>query len=172
VDRLAFFRRIRPTYLWTTFFQPYPGVALTQNAFVREHMPEDGVFQATLHHDMYLDLPDRNRLVNLKKVYYLCVLSKTLTPLLVWLTRFRIPWLFDLLFMSHFVYYILKFERPSARQLLTHFKVFGINPLRRAGRCLHSTGAPFAPGRSESDRAGSDGRSTPAELTGEASALA
>src|SRR6185503_2328934 len=30
VRRLEFFRTINPTYLWTTFFQPYPGLALTK----------------------------------------------------------------------------------------------------------------------------------------------
>ncbi len=172
VDRLEFFRTIKPTYLWTTFFQPYPGVALTREAFVQRFMPADQAFEATLHHDMYLDLPDRDHLVNLKKVYWLCVLSRTLTPWLVWLTRFRIPLLFDVLFMVHFAYYVLKFERPSLRQFLSHLRVFAIKPLRRAGRSLHSTGAPYGIGQRPRAR----GEAAPSDrdggVVGEASAIA
>ncbi|UCG17680.1 MAG: B12-binding domain-containing radical SAM protein [Phycisphaerales bacterium] len=138
VDRLGFFRKIRPTYLWTTFFQPYPGVSLAEHPSVKRFVPAKKPFEATLHHDMYLDLPDRDRLVNLKKVYYLCMLSPGLTPVLVWLTKSRIPLLFDLLFMAHFSYYVFKFERITARQLLTHVKIFAVNPALRKTRFLRN----------------------------------
>jgi hypothetical protein len=40
---------------------------------------------------MYLDLPDRQRLVNLKKVYFLCAKFPRLAPALVWLTKIQRP---------------------------------------------------------------------------------
>ncbi len=134
VERLGFYRELNPTYLWTTFFQPYPGLQLTEDKAVQEHMPQGKEFEVTLHHDMYLDLPDRARLANLKRVYFLCTKFPRLSPLLVWLTRFNLPWLFGPLFMAHFTYYIFRFERVSLLQFLVHVRVFALNPLLRKRR--------------------------------------
>lgn len=92
-------------------------------------MPQDREYEMTLHHDMYLNLPDQERLVNLKKIYYLCVIWPWAANFLVWLTKFRIPILFDLLFTCHFTCYALTFERMSFMQFLVHIKIFGIAPL-------------------------------------------
>jgi len=131
VQQLAFYRKVNPLYLWTTFFQPYAKLALSQHDEVKRHMPEDKEFPVTLHQDMYLDLPDRDRLVNLKKVYFLCMKFPWLQPLLLWLTRFRIPLLFDMAFMAHFTYYIFRVEGVSLLHFLVHLKTFAINPLLR-----------------------------------------
>ena len=122
----------------------HPGLPLTEQAGVKEHLPADKEFEGTFHHDMCLDLPDRERLVNLKKVYYLCMLSPELTPLLVWLTRFRIPLLFDVLFVAHFAYYVFVFERTSFRQFLHHVRIFGINPILRRRRLLQKIVEPLS----------------------------
>lgn len=143
VRRLPFFRRLNPKYLWTTFFQPYPGLALTRNQDVQRFLPPHGAFEATFHHDMYLDLPDRDRLVNLKKVYFLMMKFPRSERLLLWLTRFRIPLLFDLLFLSHFTYYIFWAERVSFLQWLYHIRIFAVNPWLRKNQPLQSSGRPF-----------------------------
>ncbi len=143
VRRLPFFRKVNPTYLWTTFFQPYPGLALTRHEDVRRHMPEAAPFESTVHHDMYLDLPDRDRLVNLKKVYYLMMRFPRLERPLLWLTRFRIPLLFDLLFLSHFTFFVFWAERISLLQWLAHLKVFALNPWFRKHQPLATTGRPY-----------------------------
>jgi radical SAM superfamily enzyme YgiQ (UPF0313 family) len=145
VRRLPFFRTVNPTYLWTTFFQPYPGLALTRHEDVQRHMPESAAFESTVHHDMYLDLPDRSRLVNLKKVYYLMMKYPRSERPLLWLTKFRIPFLFDLLFLSHFMFFVFWAERISFLQWLHHLKVFALNPLLRKKQPLASTGRPFVP---------------------------
>ncbi len=49
--------------------------------------------------------------------------------LLTALTKYRIPFLFDVLFLSHFTYYALIFEKLFPRQFLTHVKAFGVKPL-------------------------------------------
>ena len=145
VRRLEFFRTINPTYLWTTFFQPYPGLALTKQEHVQQHLPAGKQFEVTLHHDMYLDLPDRQRLVNLKKIYFLCAKFPRLTPALVWLTKFNVPPLFTLLFGLHFTYYIFKFERVSLVQFLVHVRNFAVNPFLRKKQPLTTTGRSFTP---------------------------
>jgi radical SAM superfamily enzyme YgiQ (UPF0313 family) len=145
VRRLDFFRTINPTYLWTTFFQPYPGLALTKQEHVQRHVPEGKRFEVTLHHDMYLDLPDRERLINLKKVYFLCAKFPRLTPLLVWLTKFNVPPLFTLLFGLHFAYYIFLFERVSLFQFLVHVRNFAVNPFLRKKQPMAGSGRPFTP---------------------------
>ncbi len=131
VDRLPFYRALKPTYLWTTFFQPYPGIPMTELPEVQKYLPADREFDSTFHHDMHLDLPDRQRLANLKRVYYLCMIFPRLTPLLVWLTKFRLPLLFNVLFMTHFAFYVYKFGGVSFGQYLSHIRLFGINPLLR-----------------------------------------
>jgi radical SAM superfamily enzyme YgiQ (UPF0313 family) len=143
VDRLPFYRKANPTYLWTTFFQPYPGLALTQDDEVQERMPESKEFGVTLHHDMYLNLPDRDRLVNLKKVYFLCMKFPLLAPLLQWLTKYNIPFLFDGLFFTHFTYYVFRFERVSLFQWFMHVKIFALNPILRKKQPLQNTGRPY-----------------------------
>jgi len=148
VYRLYFFRIINPVYLWTTFFQPYPGLKLTQNMDVQKYMPEDAGnkgFEATFHHKMYLNLPDRDRLVNLKKVYFLCAKFPSVSPALIWLTQFRIPFLFTALFGAHFTYYTFKFEKISLYQFLIHIKVMALNPFLRKKQPLQNMGRSFTP---------------------------
>ena len=144
VERLDFYREANPTYLWTTFFQPYPGLSLTENEDIQRYMPKAKDFDVTLHHDMYLDLPDRDRLVNLKKVYFLCMKFPAVSPFLVWLTQYRIPLLFDFLFGLHFTYYVFRFERISFFQYLSHVKVFALNPVLRKKQPLQNIGRPFS----------------------------
>ena len=134
VQRLEFYRKVNPLYLYTTFFQPYPGLALTQQEEVQQLMPQSKEFGLTVHHEMYLNLPDSARLMNLKKVYFLCMKFPRLSPMLLWLTKFRIPLLFDVLFLGHFTYYVFRFERISFLQWLVHMKVFAINPILRKRR--------------------------------------
>jgi len=134
VQRLEFYRKVNPLYLYTTFFQPYPGLALTQHEEVQKLMPANRDYGLTVHHEMYLDLPDKDRMTNLKKVYFLCMKFPRLSPVLLWLTKFRIPLLFDALFVSHFTYYVFRFERISFFQWFVHMKVFAINPILRKRR--------------------------------------
>lgn len=129
VRRLALFRELKPAYLWTAFFQPYPGLKLSDDPSVRAISPASADFQKTFHHDMVLNLPGRAHLMNLKKIYYLLVKFPALAPLLLPLTKYRIPLLFDTLFLFHFTYYIFKFEHVSIRQYLQHVRTFAINPL-------------------------------------------
>jgi anaerobic magnesium-protoporphyrin IX monomethyl ester cyclase len=151
LSRLTFFRKVDPTYLWTTFFQAYPGLAMTEqfSAF----LPDQKTFEVTLHHDMYLDLSDRERLVNLKKVYFLAMKFPWAEGLLARLCGLRFPLLFDALFFSHFAYYAFRFERVNARQLLSHIKTFAINPLLRRRselrrkQPLATTGRSYTPPR-------------------------
>lgn len=134
VKRLPFYREIGPAYLWTTFFAPYPHLELTATPLVQAHLPDGKEFSPTLHHDMYLELPDRARLIRLKKVYYLCMRFPWLASPLVWLTKFPLPLVFDGLFSMHFFWYALKFERVSVKQLMEHMKIFALKPLLRRGK--------------------------------------
>lgn len=159
IKRLEFFRKLRPTYLWTTFFQPYPGLKLTENFEVQAALPTDQEFKQTLHHDMYLDLPDRARLVNLKKVYFLLMIWPKSSRVLGWLINYRIPLLFDALFLLHFSYYAFKFERISFIQFLHHLRVFALNPLLRKKQTLQTSGRSFTISPSaKTQGAGSAGR--------------
>ncbi|MFN8016897.1 MAG: radical SAM protein [Acidimicrobiales bacterium] len=64
---LPFYRAVGGVYLWSTFFQPYPGLELTEDPRIAAVLAAPPEFGATLHNDMYLELPDRTRLVNLKE---------------------------------------------------------------------------------------------------------
>ncbi|HWJ96905.1 MAG TPA: radical SAM protein [Acidimicrobiales bacterium] len=143
IERLPFFRQTNPDYLWTTFFQPYPGLNILDNDEIRASIPDGREFDSTLHHDMYLDLEDRDRLVNLKKVYFLMMRFPRTERPLAFLCQYRIPVLFDLLFLSHFAWYALKYENLSAYQMLHHVKNMGINPILRRAQPLPGIGRPF-----------------------------
>jgi radical SAM superfamily enzyme YgiQ (UPF0313 family) len=144
VDRLKWFRKLNPSYLWCTFFQPYPGLPLTeQMEEIRAHIPEGKDF--TTIHSMYLDLPDGDRLANLKKVYFLMMKFPFLERPLAWLCSYNVPLVFDLLFMTHFVYYVYKNERITFFQALVHARTAGQNPLhRKRPTPLRTTGYPYA----------------------------
>ena len=129
LKNLAFYQKLRPTYLWTTFFQPYPGIALFDHPASRSSMRKDQEYAMTFHHELFLDIPDRVSLTNLKKVYFLMVLWPRLTPIFSWLIKYKIPILFDVLFVSHFTYYIFRFENLSFKQYISQIKVFGLMPL-------------------------------------------
>lgn len=133
---LAFFRRLKPTYLWTAFFQPYPGLPLTKDPAVAAMFSGHSCFQSTLHHDMVLNLPDRDRLTRLKKVYYLMYRFPFLEAPLKKLIGFNVPLLFDVLFMSHFTFYMFVAEKISFSQFLFHLKTFGLTPLLKGHASL------------------------------------
>ena len=129
VARLDLLWKINPTYLWTTYFEPYPGLVLTERPETQALLPERKEFAPLSHHEMYLDLPDKDRLMRLKKIFHYCVRCRALSPLLIWLTKFRIPVLFDLLFMSHYAWNVFRYHRVSFVQLLQHIKVFMVRPI-------------------------------------------
>ena len=143
IDRIPFFRRINAYYVWTTFLQPYPGLNILKDSDLRESIPLGKEFEPTFHHDMYLNVEDRDRLVNLKKVYFLMVRFPILERPLARLCQYRIPLVFDALFMLHFGWYALRAEHVSSRQLLHHVKTMAINPVLRKTQTLPSIGRPF-----------------------------
>jgi radical SAM superfamily enzyme YgiQ (UPF0313 family) len=134
IDQLAFFRKVKPIYLWTTFFQPYPGITLTQHQEIQPYLSDHASFGATFHQEMPLDLPDKTTLENLKKVYFLMMIWPRTVPLFRRLIRWRVRLLFDMLFILHFAYYAFKFERVSFLQYLFHLRVFGWNMLFKRKR--------------------------------------
>jgi len=146
VADLDFFEQVKPRYLGANFFQPYPGLTLTEQLEDSGVLTQQGVFQSTTHKEMYLDLPDRTRLVNLKKMYFILYRFPRSRPVLLRLARYRVPLLFDLLFISHFVYYALWAEGCSLPQFATHFRNMAINPALRRKQSLHTTGRAFDPG--------------------------
>lgn len=126
--QLDFYREIKPTYVWTTFFQPYPGTPLADDPSVLASLPKHKEFSATLHHDMYLDLPERKRLERLKKIYYLLVAFPGLEKFAIKLLDIVPGFIFDILFFVHFSYYVLTFENISLRQYIVHGVMLGIAP--------------------------------------------
>lgn len=143
IDRIPFFRRIGADYVWTTFLQPYPGLKILEDEALRASIPMGKEFEATFHHDMYLNVEDRDRLVNLKKVYFLMVRFPVLERPLRRLCQHRIPILFDVLFLAHFMWYAFQAEHVSFLQMLHHVKTLCVNPVLRRRQTLQSVGRPF-----------------------------
>ena len=140
---------MRPRYLWTSFFQPYPGVELSEHPEIAGATPSDHDFGVTLHNDMPLELPDRIRIVNMKKVYFLMYRFPRMERPLAFLCRFRIPFLFEALFAVHFLWYALWAEGCSVYQLVHHVRNFAINPAIRKTQPLNGSGRPFDIGYGE-----------------------
>lgn len=129
VAGLDFYERLNPLYLSTHFLQPYPGASISEDESVRKLMPDGKAFPVTVHHEPYLAVPDAARLSRLKRVYFLCAKFPLLRPLLIWLTQYPIPVLFDLLFLMHFTYYTFRVERITLYHFCVHLKGFGLKPL-------------------------------------------
>lgn len=164
LEELDFYREFGGVYLWSTFFQPYPGLKLTEDPEIDALLASAPDFGSTLHTDMFLDVPDRVRLVNLKKVYFLMFRFPRLQRPLAWLCKYRIPVLFDALFALHFTYYYLLSEGCSTYQFLVHVKDYAINPMFRRSQPLNSSGRPFDPGYPDTDEAPTPaGTGTPTE---------
>lgn len=161
IAELEFFREVKPHYLGANFFQPYPGLQLTEQLEGSGAFTAGGSFESTTHKDMYLDLPDRTRLVNIKKAYFVLYRFPFTQRPLTALARYRVPLLFDLIFLSHFVYYALWAEGCSLRQFATHFRNIAIKPALRRKQSLHSTGRPFDPGYKAVDDESQDSTAGP-----------
>ncbi|MDD3375720.1 MAG: radical SAM protein [Candidatus Omnitrophica bacterium] len=129
IDRMNFYKKLNPSYLWSAFFQPYPGTQLAELPDVKCAFFTDREFSPTVHHSLCVASEDSLQISNLKKVYFLCVKFPIFSNFLVWLTKFRIPFLFDLLFMIHFSYYMFAFERISIFHFFMHLKAFCFNPI-------------------------------------------
>lgn len=146
IDRLPFFRTIAPTYLWTTFFQPYPGLPMVEDPQVKPLIKADLEYQLTSHQDLCLEVEDSRRLVRLKKVYFLMMKFPKLERPLLALVNSRIPLLCDLLFLGHFSYYIFIAERISPYQYFSHLWIYIVSRARRRrSSMLHSSGASYEP---------------------------
>lgn len=128
-QRMSFFHGLKATYIYTTFFQPYPKLRLTDAFVTQQAMPENVFFEKTIHHDMFLNLPDREQQTNLKKVYFLVCKWPFLAPVMRRLIKVRLPLLFDVIFMCHFMYYMFLFEHISIRQFYSHIESFVINKM-------------------------------------------
>jgi radical SAM superfamily enzyme YgiQ (UPF0313 family) len=128
---LAFFRDLRPSYVWTAFFHPYPGLALTRRLEADGALPRRP-FQATWHHEPYLDLPDAARLADLKKAYPWLVAFPALEPAVRRLIGRRLPGLFDLAFLAHFAWHDLFFDQLTPSQFLAEVLVSGVAPALQA----------------------------------------
>lgn len=140
IAELPFYRRVKPFYIWTAFFQPYPGLELTRR--MAEYIPQDREFDFSYHARMYLNLPDYDRLVNLKKVYFLIYRFPWTEKIFRKLINYNIPFLFDFLFALHFTYCVLKVDQLTLTQyaLLCLTKRNPFLPKRRPPRY---TGRPF-----------------------------
>jgi anaerobic magnesium-protoporphyrin IX monomethyl ester cyclase len=131
IKRIKFFSKIKATYLWTTFFQPYPGLALTESTLVKKYLPQNKVFDLTLHHNCYLNIPDKKQIENLKKIYFLIVKFPRLIPISRKIIQYNSTILFNFIFMIHFSFYIFKFEHISLSQFFYHIKVFAADFLKK-----------------------------------------
>jgi len=129
--RADFYQRLKATYVWTTFFQPFPGTAMAHDPDVIACLPRARDFEMTLHNQSYLEVADRRRISNLKKVYYWVTEYPAARRALLGLTRLKADRLFDFLFLIHFSRYIFAFEKVSLRQYLHHLKQFAALPLLR-----------------------------------------
>lgn len=145
--QLSFYRQIRPKYLWTTFFQPYPGLALTSHPEMKPLLPEGRDFNSYMfYQELYLNLPDAVRLTNLRKAYFFMMKYPRLEGPLYWMTQFKIPVFFDLLFLfGYCTSFILWWDKLSLYQWFYNFKLFLLNPVLRRTQPTQGTGRPFQP---------------------------
>ena len=145
--------QLRPIFPWSSLFQPYPGIDLTQWA-------EDQGFIApgayvhigeSFYNKSLLDQPDRDRLANLQKLYFLSVRFPWAFPAIRALTKLPPNPLFTFIFLAGYVYYLMTVQKLTFRQILTHSVRFALSGFRYRGaekRNLRSSAACPNPSRS------------------------
>ncbi len=117
VKDLAFYRQVGADFVSTAFLSYLPGTRLSAMPAVQDALLNGVGFGKSFHRAISLDLPERQHLTNLKKVYNLMVRYPALERVLLWLTRFRIPVLFDLVFLVNY-YFGFDLNKVGKRQAL------------------------------------------------------
>lgn len=128
VKDLAFYRQLGADYVSTAFVSYLPGTRLTDNPAVQEALLNGVGFGKSFHRAISLDLPERQQLTNMKKVYNLMVRYPSAERMLLWLTRFRIPVLFDLVFLVNY-YFGFDLNKVGKRQALRLFWRYGLREM-------------------------------------------
>jgi radical SAM superfamily enzyme YgiQ (UPF0313 family) len=144
IINLPFFRKLKPKYLWTTFLQPFPGLAISETPEILAMSNHGNSFESTFHHDVVLDGPDRVRITNLKKIYFLLMIWPWSEWFFLKIIKINAPLLFNVLFVFHYAYYVFHFERLSFSQFMHHIRLFGIRPLLNRVKALNSTTEGFS----------------------------
>jgi len=124
--------KMKPVFSWSSLFQPYPGVDLTRTA------EEQGMISPHAYLDIgesfydksLLDQPDRHRLENLHKLYFLSVRFPKLFPVIRKLIELPPNPLFTLIFLGGYVYYLKRIRHLQWKQILTHAYRFAAGTFR------------------------------------------
>ncbi|OSM01921.1 putative radical SAM domain-containing protein [Magnetofaba australis IT-1] len=128
VRDLAFYRRLGAGFVSTAFISYLPGAAISTQPAVRDALLDGVGFGKSFHREMSLDLPERLQLTNLKKVYNVMVRYPAMQRPLLWLTRFPIPVLFDLIFLVNY-YFGFDLNKVGARQALKLLWRYGLSEM-------------------------------------------
>ncbi|MBI1207884.1 MAG: radical SAM protein [Azospirillum sp.] len=128
VKDLAFYRQLGADYVSTAFLSYLPGTRLSETPAVQEALLNGVGFGKSFHRAISLDLPERLQLTNLKKVYNLMVRYPATERALLWLTRFPIPVLFDLVFLLNY-YFGFDLNKVGKRQALRLLWRYGLSEI-------------------------------------------
>ncbi len=108
LETLALNIEIKPTTSWISFFQPYPGTKLTRTLL------EKGVITPDIFDRIPSSYFEKSVIIkenlwiwtNLQRLFQLLVLYPSLAKLVDKLCRVRIPWIYDLFFVTSFYRYV------------------------------------------------------------------
>jgi len=124
--------KMKPIFPWSSLFQPYPGIDLTRYA------EEQGLVGSGAYHDIgesfynksLLKQPDRNRMDNLQKLYFLAVRFPRWFPLIRKLIEYPPNPLFKAIFVAGYGYYLKRIQHLTWKQIFTHGCRFLVSTLR------------------------------------------
>jgi len=115
-------RKLKPVFAWSSLFQPYPGIDLTRFAQEQGMIPPLAYLDIgeSLYNKSLLDQPDRARLENLQKLYFVSVRFPKLFPLVRKLIELPPNPIFKGIFLCGYIYYLRRVQQLRWRQIMTH----------------------------------------------------
>ena len=122
MDTVRLNREIEPAYAQCSIMQPYPKTGIFDIA-VRQGMIRDAAsvdeIGVSFMDRAIIQTPDRRRMANLQKLFYLCVRFPRLEPLIRLLTRLPENRLFYAAFLAVHATYWVRVKRVRARFLIS-----------------------------------------------------
>lgn len=113
--------RLRPSFARCSLLQPYPKTEIALLAKQEGLLPElldPNTFQPSYFLDTPLLLKDKDTIINIQRLFNLCVRFPVLYPLVKRLIRLKPNWVFDLIFKIDYAFSVYQIDKMSLKDVL------------------------------------------------------
>jgi radical SAM superfamily enzyme YgiQ (UPF0313 family) len=120
IESVKFNWELKPSYAWSSLFQPYPATRLSEYAIERGFISRKNLdnFEIGAYSKSLLAQGDINAIVNLHRLYFLASRFPSLLPVIRRLVKLPPNPVFNLIFLPPYVYYLLCIQKLTMYQVL------------------------------------------------------